>query len=165
MTIWHLAPPLPGPKLRAIRPARRVVTSSPFARRAHEGKECWIQIACCWNSSGVCARKGHCPYQHVPDPELFQVVPCQFAGMPEGCHYHREVLRLEGWKLANFQTSAEAEEADFPLPTGSELYPLKQAGVWRLRTAAQIEDEQANEHMGSAAQRFLSGLAYETGDE
>ena len=81
MTLWHLAPPPPGPKVRAIREARRVVTSSPFATRIHENKVCWIRMVCCWNGSGLCARKERCPYQHASDPELFQMVPCQFAGM------------------------------------------------------------------------------------
>ena len=85
--------------------------------------------------------------------------------MGEGCRYHREEFRSEGWKLDSFQTSAEAEEENFPFPSGPELYPLKKAGLWRLLTAAQIEDEQASVQMKNAVQNFLSGLEYEMEDE
>ena len=158
MTLGHLAPPPPGPKVRAIREAKRVVTSSPFATRIHENKVCWIRMICCWNGSGLCARKERCPYQHASDPELFQIIPCQFAGMTEGCRYHSGEFRSEGWKLDSFQTSAEAEEENFPLPNGPELHPLKKAGIWRMLTAAQIEDDQANMQMRNAVQNFLCGL-------
>ena len=116
ITVWYFAPPPPGPKVRTIREARRAITSSPFATRTHENKICWLRMACCWDGSGSCARKQTCPYEHVSDPGLFQVVPCQFAGMAGGCRYHREEFHSEGWKIDIFQTSAETEEKTLPYP-------------------------------------------------
>ena len=85
--------------------------------------------------------------------------------MAGGCRYHGEEFHSEGWKIDIFQTSAETEEKNFALPTGPELFPQKKAGTWRLLTATQIRDEQANERMKNAVQSFLWDWDFEMDDE
>ena len=95
--------------------------------------------------------KWRCKNGYEPQ-DLFELIPCTFAGMSEGCKWHRNRLRAQSWVVPPFELSATNEE---PAPAlaaeGVELVPeydgdsckwFLQAGTSNSSPIASSEEEQ-----------------------
>ena len=122
-----------------------------------------------WHAAGMAA-------DHVPANKL---VPTNMSAIR--AFFRWSLVNLQVWpadaaitgkssiqkdgRSTFFRPPLKLKKKNFALPTGPELFPQKKAGTWRLLTATQIRDEQANEQMKNAVQSFLWDWDFEMDDE
>ena len=118
-------------------------------------------VHCMWDDTDSKCIRENCPYRHASEVEvqngyesqdLFELIPCTFAGMSEGCKWHRNRLRAQNWVVPPFELGETNEE---PAPAlaaeGVELVPeydgdsckwFLQAGTSSSSPIASSEKEQ-----------------------
>ena len=99
---------------------------------------------------------------------MFELIPCTFAGMSEGCKWHRNRLRTKKWVTHPFELIEETSEKPPPKSTeGVEFVPTHDGQEWSLQPCPVRTKEQqkiAAEAIALKAamiygvQRFLDGL-------
>ena len=132
-------------------------------------------MLCCWDDVryGAMCTRDDCGYIHsrnlladaaeVTDwYALFKIHPCNMAGMPGGCKYHRGV-NFEGWNIPRIEFADDphdAEEEDhlpsFPSEE-EELVPLWMSCRWTL------QNKLYNERVNESVRRYLYGYSTKTG--
>ena len=183
---------MPSRRHRDVKVTRVIV--SPFHATCEGGKglivendidrgwcgKGWAKMLCCWDDvtqKSACERSD-CKYNHVsallaeemPWDEsfdtqaLFILLPCNMAGMPGGCKFHRD-FNCKGWNIPRFELVEPHQlVVDESLPTccpskEDELIPLHIAGKWVLQKNCY------NECVIDSIQRYLDGEDKDETDE
>ena len=142
----------------------------------------WTRLRCCWDDESgqppcKCIRQ-NCPYRHASDrgagggQDLFELIPCVFAGMPDGCKWHRNKFRSTKWLVPPFElgekmTGDEDEGPPPPPPPPSEaveVAPVYDGQEWSLQRCVSKDEQEKAEYaawfkaiMKDATKRFLDG--------
>ena len=135
-TILHFVPPPPPPlfpeygRRSTIKCIQRHIASQHYATSLEGNEVVWTELLCCWDDpaqKSKCIRQ-NCPYRHTSEmseehpfggQDLFELIPCNFAGMGEGCKYHRHRLGTHKWVVPLFElTESSDEPAPYKPPRG-----------------------------------------------
>ena len=142
------------------------------------------------SQASKCIREG-CPYQHASrlleehpggGQDFFELIPCTFAGMSEGCKWHRNRFGSKKWVAQPFELIEEgmATPACAP-PNGAEFAPKFDGQKWLLQQCGickpcpVVTEKEKREIAGEVArleadlkdatQRFLDGLNSDESDD
>ena len=116
-TISKLEPlPPPDPMLKPMVVCKREIISPDYATKVLAPQHIMrTQLLCCWDDprgTAQCTR-GLCPYRHTrakqetmpPEQQhnLYEIIPCNFAGMPGGCRLHKTRFKGKDWNVPVWQ--------------------------------------------------------------
>ena len=120
-TILKLTP-APPPPPRLVK-CDRAILSADYATKAISHKHIMrTQLLCCWDDplrTTQCTRHP-CPYRHATDlqkqlpagtpeqqPDFYEFIPCNFAGMPGGCQFHNTRFKGENWNVPEWRLETQ----------------------------------------------------------
>ena len=165
----------------------RHIASSKYATTWHKGQLGRINLLCCWDDplqGSKCIRE-KCPYLHASElmqkdlggeQDFFQIIPCTFAGMCEGCKWHRKRLPADhNFVVPPFELKEDIEGEEVPCDKGFEgleLMPEYDGTQWSLHPCNVSEPdslEQKLKHLDeeitvwkhdieTAVRMFLAGI-------
>ena len=167
--IVHFAPPPPDvppefERRSTIKSVLRSISSPTWATSRTPHGICRTRLLCCWEDpikSTKCARD-NCPYRHASDfstdTDMHAVIPCTFAGMLNGCKWHRERLAPNMWIVPPFKLS----ETDTPPPEpgsadGVEFVPIYDGHNWQFQTprGTRLEMEEISADVSSSLEDLM----------
>ena len=114
--------------------------------------------------------------------DLFELIPCNFAGMSEGCKWHHNRLRSRKWVAQPFELAETNDDHTTHVAEGLELVPeydgdsckwFLQAGTSNSSPIASSEEEQKEvaaeiarwaKDLESAKTNFLYSPCFEEND-
>ena len=194
-TISKLEPlPPPDPILKPMVVCKREIISPDYATKVLAPQHIMrTQLLCCWDDprgTAQCTR-GLCPYRHTrakqetmpPEQQhnLYEIIPCNFAGMRGGCRLHKTRFKGKDWNVPVWQVEKSDNKNCKPLAAGAveqnvldardetvEYLPVYDGNMWDLHQccpcdpgATQMQREQITEEyvreITGLARRFLDG--------
>ena len=150
-TMVHFAPPPPPlfpeyGRRSTIKCVTRNIASPSYATSWEGNGVVWTELLCCWDDpiQGTKCIRQNCPYRHVSQmleehpgggQDFFELIPCTFAGMSEGCKWHSNRLGTKKWVVAPFELKESSDEPapDKPLVKCAQLRPRYDGKKWILQ--------------------------------
>ena len=68
-----------------------------------------------------------------PEQDFFCMIPCTFAGMAEGCQWHRGRLGQNNWVVEPFGLTESSDKHDLGVECDCELVPALDGRTWYKR--------------------------------
>ena len=159
-----------------IKDVKRSIASPTFAKTWSADGVAWTKLVCCWDDASLpseCIRE-NCPYRHPRDMlaqqpgathDWFALIPCTFAGMGDGCKWHRHRLNARKWFVPKFELQDEpCTQPPHQGEEGMELVPVYNGQRWHLQPiaapqrAVAAETDSLLEDIRLSTKRFLEGI-------
>ena len=187
--IVHFAPPPPPlapeeARRSTIKCVTRKIASPAFATAWEGNGVAWTTLLCCWDDpiKNIKCIREDCPYRHASQlsdlpngggQDFFELIPCTFAGMSEGCKWHNHRLKRNKWVVPPFEVKESIEDAAPTKTEGVEFGPtydgqkwlLQQCGICTTRPVVTQQEQQDKDAavaqlaaaMRAAVKRYLDG--------